>query len=125
MQRLIVFNELMGEYQMNQSAELGKSIGTKEIFRKLYEYEEAGLEPEDVAVLARAKAEGRLVVLPCKVGDTIYEGYPEGIDQAVVDEILIGIWTKMGVYEPSDFEKTVFLTREAAEQALGGRKNER
>lgn len=30
-----------------------------------------GLEPEEIRELATAKKEGRLVVLPCKVGDTV------------------------------------------------------
>lgn len=32
----------------------------------------SGLSPEQALELAEAKAEGRLVVLPCKVGDTVY-----------------------------------------------------
>lgn len=40
--------------------------------QKCSAYEDTGLEPERVAELAQAEKDGRLVVLPCKVGDTIY-----------------------------------------------------
>ena len=36
------------------------------------EYEDTGLTPAEVAELAQAKAEGRVVVLPCKRGDMVY-----------------------------------------------------
>lgn len=76
---------------------------------------------------------GRLVVLPCKVGDTVYDvgefingiPYPE-MYELRADFIGVGI-SKEGrttfdidcndfLYE--DFGKTVFLTREEAEAAL-------
>ena len=106
-------------------------------------YEETGLTPERCAEFARAEAEGRyivmrdaeqegvdrlrelaeadkdgrLVVLPCKVGDTVwrikrtFEEYPDRSKPYI---------------EPSGFLlqdifnicKTVFLTREEAEAAL-------
>ena len=37
---------------------------------RLAAYEETGLEPEE---LAQAKKKGRLVVLPCDVGDKLYD----------------------------------------------------
>jgi hypothetical protein len=40
--------------------------------RKLAEYEDTGLSPAEVAELAQAKADGRLVVLPVSVGDTVW-----------------------------------------------------
>lgn len=46
------------------------------IYARLAAYEDAGLEPQDMAHWMdyfRAECEGRLVVLPCKVGDTVYE----------------------------------------------------
>lgn len=36
---------------------------------RLAAYEDTGLEPEEVAALAEAEQDGRLVVLPCKVGE--------------------------------------------------------
>lgn len=50
MNRLITKTEF-GEYEMNQPIERGNAVGTKEIYKKLYEYEQAELE-------------GRLVMLP-------------------------------------------------------------
>lgn len=68
--------------------------------------------------ICTAEKEGRCVVLPWKVGDTVYEPYPDGIDQAGVDKIIIEISTKIGIYEISDVGKTVFLTKEQAETKL-------
>lgn len=86
-------------------------------FAKLNEYEEA-------------KAEGRLVVLPCKVGDTVWFKLEGSIDNGFVSwfEWIDDNWA-VAVDNPpkhtlffdfDDFGKTVFLTREAAEKALGG-----
>jgi len=35
-------------------------------------YEDSGLSPDEVQELAKAKADGRLVVLPCKTEDTVF-----------------------------------------------------
>ena len=65
----------------------------------------------------KVKAEGRLVVLPCKVGDTVYiigGKYRAGRDET---------WINTGKFRLKDIEKlgkTVFLSREAAEKVLGG-----
>ena len=40
-------------------------------FDRLAAYEETGLEPEE---LAQAKKKGRLVVLPCSIGDPVFMG---------------------------------------------------
>ena len=50
---------------------------------KLADYEDTGLTPERCSELARADGEGRLVVLPCKVGDTVYK---VDIQRGVVDK---------------------------------------
>jgi hypothetical protein len=42
------------------------------LLHRLAAYEDTGLEPEEVAKLAQAKADGRLVVLPCKVGAEVF-----------------------------------------------------
>lgn len=97
------------------------------------------------AELAQADREERCVVLPCKVGDTIYRvvhcdngsgdavwtirvNFVEFNDNDIVFELpnhVIGT-TENGAgttMEFSDFGKTVFLTREEAEAALEGKKN--
>lgn len=43
------------------------------VLKKLSEYEDSGLTPAEVASMARLKAAGRLKLLPCAVGDTVYE----------------------------------------------------
>lgn len=77
-----------------------------------------------------AEAEGRLVVLPCKVGDTVYAikrygGKPIAIIEDKVQ--MIGVTsrtTRILLRAHHDhnqtflFGKTVFLTREEAEAAL-------
>lgn len=83
--------------------------------------------------LMKAESEGRLVVLPCKVGDTLYEiDLPEyGVivckvmwmilknDVSVQVEVTDGHGLGSGYcFELSDFGKTVFRTREEAEAKL-------
>ena len=56
------------------------AVYVDEVLRKLSEYEDSGLTPAEVASMARLKAAGRLKVLPCAVGDTVYEiraNYPK------------------------------------------------
>ncbi len=80
----------------------------------------------EVQTLAKAKADGRLVVLPCKVGDSIYR--PEGLKYSVFwtitnvtiypDEIVFTDDSD-NIFTLDDIGKTVFLTYEEAEKALG------
>lgn len=71
-----------------------------------------------VRVLAEADKDGRLVVLPCKVGDTVYilRRTFDGAD--VVGETELW-WTDI-----PQLGKTVFLTREEAENALEATKDD-
>lgn len=89
--------------------------------------------------LAEADKDGRCVVLPCKVGDTVYfacarpvlqykvTGYK--IEKASISRVLskhVDEETGMTfdfAFRPSRIGKTVFFTREEAERALEGRKN--
>ena len=107
--------------------------GLTEAINRLAAYEDSGLSPEEVQELAKAKADGRLVVLPCKVGDVVYEPFVGKVYEKTVDRIIINrfttpqIWieTKLPFATPRSerwdmaIGKTVFLTREAAEKALG------
>ncbi len=74
--------------------------------------------------LADYLLEHGVIVLPCKVGDTVYHVFPKkGIQTNTVRQIRIGscgmnIFDFNGFFEPSDFGKTVFLSREEAEKAL-------
>lgn len=92
-----------------------------------------GMSPDRLRELAQAKKEGRLVVLPCKVGDTVYIIHNRAIRKTTVESIhqwSSGHW-KLSVHTDKKyihwtgyevhferFGKTVFLTREAAEAAL-------
>lgn len=132
----------------------------KQVWERLKAYEDTGLEPEAVETvklalcakhmvdletlnntpisrlveLAEADKEGRLVVLPCKVGDVVY-GFHNN-RQTILPMVAKWIetnadgWTVAAQYTPmapkfyqfSDFGKTVFLTREEAEKELAERK---
>ena len=88
---------------------------SKKVLNKLGEYEDA-------------EEQGLLLRLPCKIGDTLYTFYyPRGDIVIVVEEEVIEITvpedgilieTYGGFYRFGDFGKTVFLTKEEAEQAL-------
>lgn len=138
------------------------------VCERLAAYEDTGLEPEAVETvklalaakhmvdletlnntpisrlveLSEADKDGRVVVLPCKVGDTVYMiEHIFDIDNGVCDEIcarkvighggnnlnqlwLIGSGGICNAYIfVSEFGKTVFLTREEAERAMEGKKD--
>lgn len=84
--------------------------------------------------LAEADKDGRLVVLPCKVGDVVYGFHGEKTILPMVAkwiETNTDGWHIAVQYAPmaprfyrfSDFGKTVFLTSEEAEKALEGKRN--
>lgn len=97
---------------------------------RLAAFEDSGLSPGEAQEFAKAKAEGRLVVLPCKVGDTVYKvkvGTNRILERKVngfIKTRFIGEW-RVTVEIGNSFSsvdaigKTVFLTREEAEKALG------
>lgn len=135
-----------------------------EIYWKLKKYEDTGLTPEEVLSmsaewcammsvlnsigsydrlreLAEADKEGRVVVLPCKVGDTVYSMLDE-IDaihecEVVYINVAANPQRNMIALEPLSyrgrmygaifgaFGKTVFRTREEAEKALEEKLNGR
>jgi len=59
----------------------------RDVLHKLAVYEDTGLTPEEVAELARVKGEGRLAVLPCKLGSKAYEiigiEYPRIVEREI------------------------------------------
>ncbi len=116
----------------------------EERFLRLASYEDSGCEPEEVLPkdkadeialklmrladleslcsydhlreLAEADKDGRVVVPPCKVGDTVYrlqyiEQPPGRFTVGIVPIKFALIWLE-------EFGKTVFLSREEAEKAL-------
>lgn len=120
--------------------------GMPELLDRLAAYEDTGLEPEDlrdylpmlrewrqntgalryVIELVKADAEGRLQVLPCRVGDVLWD--TEGLTESSSRHIVLGfavlkclnmVHLSGGQSLPvSEIGKTVFLTREEAEAAL-------
>lgn len=129
---------------------------------RLAAYEETGLEPEDMKKafnedatlklagqilgvtpgrlreLAQAEKEGRLVVLPCDVGDKLYDVTLGEVREKIVISLSMLLSKSVNhlvihaenfrnavtSYELQDIGKTFFLTREAAEAALKEREAE-
>ena len=89
-----------------------------------------GVEPSRLREIAEAEKDRRLVVLPCKVGDTVWRIVRDGEPHITRDEVrdmyfaddmtpcveLVG----GRVTFTEKFGKTVFLSREEAEKALRG-----
>ena len=88
--------------------------------------------------LVKADKDGRLEVLPCKVGDTLYEVTGrKTISEYRVKAIRVElfcvfieweiekgfVWQSLAGITPNEIGKTVFLTREEAEKALEGKRN--
>lgn len=122
---------------------------------RLADYEDTGLTPQEVLSmkfewcammdalnsigggytrlreLTEADKGGRLVVLPCKVGDTVYFALLGRIIEKQVFSI-VSFSNSTRIYcdgtseyfRPEDIGKTFFLTREAAEKALEAKKDE-
>lgn len=100
-----------------------------EVFERLYTYEDTGLTPAEVAEYAKAKAGGRAVLLPCKVGDTVeatvlrpYNGHTFTIHGKVCDiqpvVRVVSEHCRPVDFLASDFGKTAFLVPKDAEKAL-------
>ena len=99
-----------------------------------------GVDVDRMKELAEADKDGRLVVLPCRIGATAYIliqdsaiFYPETNGWYIVEETIDAITqdgfylgaTEDGDFRPNDaIGKTVFLTREEAEKALEAMKDE-
>ena len=80
--------------------------------------------------LAEADKDGRLVVLPCKVGDTVYFALLGRIIEKQVfsivsfsDSTRIYCGGTSEYFRPEDIGKTFFLTREEAKRALEAKRD--
>lgn len=121
---------------------------------RLKAYEDTGLTPEKIDMdheaaetlrqlcrgydlgrlvnLAEADKDGRVVVLPCRVGDTLFRVFAGEILEHKVRNMrylaIQGRWdidtTPFCSYVESSIGKTIFLTREEAKAALEATKNE-
>ena len=146
--------------ELKQDFQCGDILCFERILARVADYEDSGCEPEEVLPkdkadevalklmrladleslcnytrlreLAEADKDGRVVVLPCKVGDTVWANL-DGMRHpckcviefanigshitTIVFSTVDGLREQYGV-NPSSFGKTVFLSREEAEKAL-------
>ena len=84
-----------------------------------------GVEPSRLREIAEADKDGRVVVLPCKVGDTVYFALLGRIIEKQVFSIVsfskstrIYCGGTSEYFRPEDIGKTFFLARAEAEKAL-------
>lgn len=93
-----------------------------------------GLPIDRLRELAKADREGRCVVLPCKIDDDVYINlFGRTLDATVISiselastptyKAMYGI-RLCYIFKADDVGRTVFLTREAAEEALKAREQE-
>ena len=91
------------------------------------------VDPDRLRELAEADKEGRVVVLPCKVGDGLWTFCSHPVEQ-VYSFTVTSISTlngrtmlntsRCGVIDARDVGKTVFLTHKEAEKALEAMKDD-
>lgn len=131
----------------------GGNCSQKQVWERLKEYEDTELTPKDCAraaeiddilldeyysigrmcELIKADKDGRMVLLPCKVDDTVYRIVRDADPHITRDEVrnmyfaddmtLCVELISGRIILPEKFGKTVFLTREAAEKALEAMKD--
>ena len=139
--------EIVNELHTEKLAYESEYVPIIDALNRLAEYEDIGLEPEKVVFLKnvvddvfsdkprftehirellRAEKDGRLVILPCKVGDTIYRcGDPikkiyewQIAYVEVYEDETVFVDDSDNTFMEADIGKTVFLAREEAEKAL-------
>lgn len=103
--------------------------GLAEAINRLAAYKDSGLSPDEVQELAKAKAEGRLMVLSCKAGDAVWKiksafsyftkPIEDRVERIIIssNEILV-CCTSGTKFSIGSVGKAVFLSREEAEKAL-------
>ena len=148
MERLTEYEVVSGHVHAVPTGDLDQAM------MRLAAYEDTGMEPEQcenakviiesafsddtskaerIRELLKADKEGRLVVLPCKVGDRLYEVTGrktisvykvkairvELFGLFIEWDIVEGfVWQSLSGINAGEIGKTVFLTREEAEKAL-------
>ena len=91
-----------------------------------------GIDVDRMKELAKADRDGRVVVRPCKVGDTLFRVFAgEILEHKVRNMRYLAIQGRWDIdtipfcsYVESSIGKTIFLTREEAEKALEAKKDE-
>ena len=148
MERLTEYEVVGGHVHAVPTGDLDQAM------MRLAAYEDTGMEPEQcenakiiiessfsddtskserIRELLKADKDGRLVVLPCKVGDRLYEVTGrktvsvykvkairvELFSLFIEWDIVEGfVWQSLSGINADEIGKTVFLTREEAERAL-------
>ena len=117
------------------------NLNWENVLYRLAAYEDTGLEPEEIADfmkrweqaveiggmlkkygidhiwdIIQAEQAGRLVVLPCKVGDTVYQIDAERVYESEVKWIIFDCDDI--AFDERAIGGSIFLTREEAEAAL-------
>lgn len=127
----------LGDLDTDEDADLINAVADR-----LAAYEDSGLSPEQVQELAKAKAEGRLMIMPCKPGDIVFVRsgclfYKDNAPYTRCEVVNLRKGKKGGIqmylrslaksaygtnyhriFPASSIGVTVFLTREEAEKAL-------
>lgn len=104
-----------GEVMQIKLALMGK------VLAEIKEFE--GIHADRMIELAQAEKDGRLVVLPCKVGDFVFDiadgtCYATQVLSFTICDGMIACRTVSSYPMVSDFGSRVFLTRQEAEAAL-------
>lgn len=82
-----------------------------------------GVSLDRLRELAEADQDGRCMVLPCKVGDTVYRiSQKEKVTTVGIDDEGMYVATNVAVYRENHFGTLLYLAREAAEAALEAQK---
>ena len=137
----------------------GNSCSQRKVWERLKEYEDAGMPPKAVdnarevenrlneggysisrmVELMRADKDGCVVMLPCKVGDTVYTLFCGEVIEKRIRQFYINGYTNPRIWADLDCDfmstrrvrwdlsvgKDFFLTREEVEKALEERKDGR
>ena len=77
-----------------------------------------GVDADHIRELVQAEQDGRLVVLPCKVGDTVYQIDAERVYESEVKWIIFDCDDI--AFDERAIGGSIFLTREEAEAVLKG-----
>lgn len=114
-------NDLASMREISPEAEYAISKHAENIIERLDKLLHQTDDDARLRELAKADKDGRVVVLPCKVGDTVYRLFAGNPDNPVIATLKINtvpeavkLIGKMGMHKYIG----TFLTREAAEKAL-------
>lgn len=145
-----------GGYKQYEGGDIPAEVstqGVRELLVRLAEYEDTGLGPEQcenakaiiesvfsddtskaerIRELLKADRDGRVVVLPCEVGSTVYTEFCDEIVEKRIGQFHVNGYTEPRLWADIDCDwtstqcvrwdlaigKTIFLTREEAEEKL-------